>query len=137
MLSNARYPNTDWYSPNWTGPVVPSLLPFGQLAAIDVFNSAIGLAENDSTDPPGGSKSRHGVPRGVVVGIVVGGVCVLLILIVSFVIWLRRRRGSTSTRDNSSDSDTAGESDSPENSIDPFPSMARPIGSSHPHSRNS
>ena len=110
------------------------MVPWGQLSAIDVFNSAISLVENDSTDPPDESKTRHGVPRGVVVGVVVGGVCVLLILIVSFVIWLRRHRDA-STGDNSSDSDTAGESDNSAHLIDPFLSMARPLGSSHLHLR--
>ena len=110
------------------------MLPFGQLAAIDVFNSAIGLAKKVSTDASGKSKTKHGIPRGVVIGVVVCGVCVSLILIVSSVIWLRHHRDA-STGDNNSHSDTAGESDNSAHLIDPFLSMARPIGSSHLHLR--
>lgn len=44
----ARYPGTDFYTQNWNGPPVPTLLPWGQLATVDLLNSAIGLAADPS-----------------------------------------------------------------------------------------
>ncbi|KAI0085380.1 hypothetical protein BDY19DRAFT_909166 [Irpex rosettiformis] len=39
----ASIPGTNQYSPRWEGPPPTDLLPWGQLAAIDVLVSAVGL----------------------------------------------------------------------------------------------
>lgn len=49
LLNVARTPATDWYSASWGGPPIPSLLPSSQLAALDVFNSMIGLSNDTSS----------------------------------------------------------------------------------------
>ncbi|KAK7688641.1 hypothetical protein QCA50_008179 [Cerrena zonata] len=105
VLNNARYPGTDYYVQSWTGPPVPSMLPWGQLAAADVLNSAIGLAADPSPIPipsssapgplntsPSPSNARsHSL--GPIIGGVVGGVLlVVLISVVILVIRYRRRR---------------------------------------------
>ncbi|KAI0094127.1 hypothetical protein BDY19DRAFT_1564 [Irpex rosettiformis] len=38
------------YSPKWEGPPPTQLLPWGQLAAVDVLNAAVGLAEDARYD---------------------------------------------------------------------------------------
>ena len=36
------------FSPQWLGPPVQQFLPWGQLAALEVLNAAIGLANDTS-----------------------------------------------------------------------------------------
>ncbi|KAK7688580.1 hypothetical protein QCA50_008118 [Cerrena zonata] len=95
ILNLARYPNTNWYSPIWTGPPIPSMLPWGQLAAIDVFNSVIGLADesiNTTSPTPGISAlSKSGPPVGQIVGGTIGGAFGLILCATVVYIILRRR----------------------------------------------
>ena len=44
LLNVARTPDISWYSTSWSGPPASSMVPTGQLAALDVFNSGIGLS---------------------------------------------------------------------------------------------
>ena len=48
LVDNIRAPGTSFYSPDWTGGPIPALIQSGQIIALDVFNSAIGMAD----EPP-------------------------------------------------------------------------------------
>lgn len=148
LLHNARTPGTDWYSSNWTGPAVPSLVHArDQLGAIDVFNSVINLADNTTsstsstmsptttssptqTSGPGGGHSR--LSKGVVIGIVVSGVlCALLVIMTLGVIWRRvRRRSEAHTSDDVPHNDGMEGLDDISYTIDPFLSISHPAGMS-------
>lgn len=47
-ITFARSPGTDFYTYHWSGPPATSMTPWGQLAAADVLNSAIGLIAEPS-----------------------------------------------------------------------------------------
>ncbi|KAK7688647.1 hypothetical protein QCA50_008185 [Cerrena zonata] len=128
VLNNARYPGTDYYVQSWTGPPVPSMLPWGQLAAADVLNAAIGLAADPSPIPipsssapgplntsPSPLNSRsHSL--GPIIGGVVGGVLlVVLISVVILVIRYRRRREIRYKQQIQEESDYISQS------VNPFP----------------
>lgn len=52
LLDFASLPgNSRNYSPRWEGPPADKLLPWGQLAAADVLNSAVGLLTINNTTP--------------------------------------------------------------------------------------
>ena len=81
---------------------MPQLLPWGQLAAIDVFNAAIGFANGNQTSPssqlppptpvPASSEPKHGPTAGRIIGGVLGGVCAIVLMAVTAWIFLRRRK---------------------------------------------
>ena len=49
-----RAPGTSFYSPDWTGGPIPALIQSGQIIALDLFNSAIGMTD----EPPSPSNVR-------------------------------------------------------------------------------
>ncbi|KAK7688606.1 hypothetical protein QCA50_008144 [Cerrena zonata] len=138
ILNVARYPDTDWYTPTWFGPPVPTMLPWGQLAAMDVLSSAISFTAN-TTDtknksPAQKSSTSHDAPLGPIIGGAVGGSLVLILIIGVMLRRLRSRRSAAaltktivqkpeplgeSPRRMSSDRD-------PLQSIDPFPPPSPP-----------
>ncbi|KAI0083239.1 hypothetical protein BDY19DRAFT_998712 [Irpex rosettiformis] len=62
LLDLASTPESNQYSPRWEGPPSAQLLPWGQLAAMDVFVSAVGLAGSDGAVP--GTNSDGGSMAG-------------------------------------------------------------------------
>ncbi|KAI0810854.1 glycosyl hydrolase family 76-domain-containing protein [Irpex lacteus] len=52
LLDLASTVGSNEYSTRWEGPPPSHLLPFGQLAAVDVLYSAVGLVLHDSPSPP-------------------------------------------------------------------------------------
>ena len=97
-MNFARSPNSDRYSPNWLGPAVDQLLPWGQLAALDVLTSSIGL---DITLPPAGISAKKSHHKAAIIGGTVGGIIFLVIaaLLVFFII--RHRRKTLTQKSNS------------------------------------
>lgn len=61
LLDLASTPGSNVYSPRWQGPPIPNLNPTGQLTAIDVLNSAVGIVEDENTSSSSASSSRCGV----------------------------------------------------------------------------
>ncbi|KAK7688563.1 hypothetical protein QCA50_008101 [Cerrena zonata] len=122
VLNLARYPGTSWYTQSWTGPPVPSLLPWGQLAAADLLNSAVGLAAEPSpipilsssslpsatgSSPPNASSDSNPnshTPIGAIVGGAVGGFlfAALLSVLLLFIRWRRRKANSAPNQHPSS-----------------------------------
>ncbi|KAL4246403.1 hypothetical protein ABKN59_009154 [Abortiporus biennis] len=99
----ASAPDTTVYSASWPGPAVGQLTPWGQLAALDVLNSAIGFQPPDqtttspspsSTALPGGTTSSptHSTPVGAIVGGVVGGIVFIALLVIAIFFYRRNRR---------------------------------------------
>lgn len=84
LLDIARTPGTYQFAPSWAGPNIGSLLPWGQLAAMDVFNAAIGLAPALQQN----SKSRN---VGLIVGVTIASCAVVAIAIALGVFCVRRR----------------------------------------------
>ncbi|KAK7688576.1 hypothetical protein QCA50_008114 [Cerrena zonata] len=116
VLNDARAPNTSWYSPSWNGPPASQLLPWGQLAAIDILNAAIGLGLVDSpttsssinshpsgisTQPMTSPSQKR--PVGAIVGGTLGGFFFLAILGIIIVVVSRRRRRRIQTPKKDSD----------------------------------
>ncbi|KAI0074074.1 hypothetical protein K474DRAFT_1710153 [Panus rudis PR-1116 ss-1] len=109
LLDLARDEKTNFYSPDWKGPPPTSLLPWGQLAAIDTLNAALGMGPNaSSTSGPTATAIQPGKTNGVgdaasgankpnaglIAGVTVGAVVLLLVVIGVVVFILRRRRRS-------------------------------------------
>ncbi|CAL1708144.1 unnamed protein product [Somion occarium] len=102
LLNYARAGNQ--YSPNWLGPPTPNLVPWGQLAALDVLNAAIDMdispsettasSDTPSTNDDGNSDTTgdHSSSIKTIIGATVGGVAFLVILISIVALILRRRR---------------------------------------------
>ncbi|KAK7688575.1 hypothetical protein QCA50_008113 [Cerrena zonata] len=141
LLNNVRYPGTDFYSPSWLGPPVMSLLPWGQLSAIDVLNSAIGLTAHPNPSsvsesaaptvtntytPTMESTHRHIVLGAIIGGAIGGCVFVLVILLLSYRYWkcnciiTRRHLDSTGYKRRPSRQDVGNVL---ENVVQPFPSL--------------
>ncbi|KAI0083420.1 hypothetical protein BDY19DRAFT_978567, partial [Irpex rosettiformis] len=107
LLDLASIPETNQYSPRWEGPPPSSLLPWGQLAAIDVLVSAVGLtgypnssvvesaaaAAPLSTSSIGSSNpsSSQTISSGVIGGIVAGTLSIFLALL-AILLHLQRKR---------------------------------------------
>ncbi|KAI0743228.1 hypothetical protein BC629DRAFT_1740168 [Irpex lacteus] len=106
------------------GPPIPNLNPTGQLTAIDVLNSAVGIVEDEDTSSSSASSSSAPSPSttpaasndtatsshrrispGAIAGIVVGVVIFLLLVLAGiFFLWRRRRtHTSASTKETSAD----------------------------------
>ncbi|KAI0073768.1 hypothetical protein K474DRAFT_1677636 [Panus rudis PR-1116 ss-1] len=101
ILDFAKSPDGDIYSPNWHDSPATKLLPWGQLAAIDVLNSAINLPilsestspstigsvspESTSTDKNSNSGNGNGNSSNsntpTIVGAVVGSIGGILLLL--------------------------------------------------------
>ena len=114
LLNNARYPDTNWYSPRWLGPAIDTLYPWGQLAAIDVLISAINLGEpipgyeqlislreyltslvHSPAPLPSQTQqyvSREKQMRNIIIGGILGGVSLLAMLAAGGVLLSRGRR---------------------------------------------
>ncbi|KAI0090058.1 hypothetical protein BDY19DRAFT_748242 [Irpex rosettiformis] len=122
LLDLASTPGSNQYSPRWEGPPPVELLPWGQLAAIDVFVSAIGLASSDGLAPgtdSGGTSSVTGtrtftslasssatgsdsdnldggdhrkLSSGAIAGIVIGLLAILVGMLASVILWRKRTR---------------------------------------------
>ncbi|KAI0084764.1 hypothetical protein BDY19DRAFT_1051104 [Irpex rosettiformis] len=111
----ASTPNTNSYSSLWEGPPPPpnQILPWGQLAALDVLNSAVGLVPSDpnspstatttsasgSTDTPSATPSEDSnliKPRknktAIIAGSIVGVISFLAFSILAGVYMIRRKR---------------------------------------------
>ncbi|KAK7688626.1 hypothetical protein QCA50_008164 [Cerrena zonata] len=119
LQNNAQY-NAIWYSTDWRGPPVPSLVPRGQLDAFDVLNFAIGVegepdlpttsssmstnVEPTNTPSPKSITTKHTLSLGPIVGGTIGGFVLVAIAILVFVIRYRRRarnhRNNYLPRDN-------------------------------------
>ncbi|KAI0074082.1 hypothetical protein K474DRAFT_1710160 [Panus rudis PR-1116 ss-1] len=88
----------EFYSPVWIGPPPRGPLPWGQLAAIDVLNSAINLPTLNTTNPPGEAgdiASKSGAKSKIiaeVVGPVGGFIAIALLAIVVIYVRQKRRR---------------------------------------------
>ncbi|KAK7688601.1 hypothetical protein QCA50_008139 [Cerrena zonata] len=138
ILNLAKYPGSDWYTPTWAGPPVPIMLPWGQLAAMDVLSSAISFALNitdtntNTTSPITQEFSAsHKTPLGAVIGGAVGGSLVLILVIGIIFMRLRTRHSALSTKAIVHKPEALGESarrvsSDPSQSIDPFPPPSPP-----------
>lgn len=51
LLDLASTPNSNLYSSNWHGPPVGTLVPWGQLPALEVFKAAVGFAIGSQPSP--------------------------------------------------------------------------------------
>ena len=117
MVSLARSPNSDRYSPKWMGPAVDQQLPWGQLAALDVLTSSIGLEL--SLPPPPPSPSAPPAPSGLppnenagpspenshhkaaIIGGTIGGLVFLVIAALLIFLMIRHRRKNLTQKSNS------------------------------------
>ncbi|KAK7688612.1 hypothetical protein QCA50_008150 [Cerrena zonata] len=145
ILNLARYPGTNWYTHAWTGPPVPTMLPWGQLAAMDVLSSAISFAANitdtNNTSPnasasptsPQQSSTSHNTPFGPIIGGAVGGSVVLILILIIGIMFRRLRSHSAAalTKTIVQKPEPLGESprrmsSDPLQSIDPFPPPSPP-----------
>ncbi|KAJ3480126.1 hypothetical protein NLI96_g8573 [Meripilus lineatus] len=109
IMNVATVPGANQFSPTWFGPPAGRLLPWGQVAALDVLNAALGLALHpapeasatptgivDSTIVPEPTspitrqeRKQHNVP--LIAGLTsVGGVIICLLVVIVVV---RRLRG--------------------------------------------
>ncbi|KAK7688566.1 hypothetical protein QCA50_008104 [Cerrena zonata] len=101
LLNNARNTTTNWYSPLWSGPPPVQMFPWGQLAAIDALNSAIGLTEDSASNPvpsasPPPVDNVHGKSHtGIIIGVTIGGFLLTLALGAA-VFFLKSRRSHRS-----------------------------------------
>ena len=111
MVNLARSPNSDRYSPKWMGPAVDQQLPWGQLAALDVLTSSIGLELSLPPAPPAptglppnesaGPSPENSHHKAAIIGGTIGGLVFLVIaaLLVFFII--RHRRKTLTQKSNS------------------------------------
>lgn len=74
LLTYSRAPGSSIYSPSWTGPPISTMLPWGQLAAMDVLNSGIDLPTEPSSASPPSSQTQTPTSHRKIVGPIVGGV---------------------------------------------------------------
>ncbi|KAJ3490779.1 hypothetical protein NLI96_g1177 [Meripilus lineatus] len=110
ILDLARLPGTNQFSSSWPGPYPLNLDACSQLAALEVFNAAIGLTpiSNSTTPspPPETSLPSSGPVKstnvGLIVGVTIAAIVVLVALIVGFMWWRRRGRRASALRSRSS-----------------------------------
>ncbi|KAK7688628.1 hypothetical protein QCA50_008166 [Cerrena zonata] len=88
LQNNVQF-NTSRYSPDWKGPPMPSLIPRGQLNALDVLNFAIGV----EGDPPL-MVTTHSLSLGHIIGGAVGGFVLVAIAALALAICYRRKTQS-------------------------------------------
>ena len=110
-------PETDWYSPSWSGPSPQQPLPWGQLAAIDALNSAINLSvgtsppshtqsmqfpTDTSTSSPTSMQASHkSKNRAAIIGGTIGGLIFLALLgFLPFFVYRQRRRVLAPSKDD-------------------------------------
>ncbi|KAJ3482045.1 hypothetical protein NLI96_g7246 [Meripilus lineatus] len=86
LMDLAKAPTGNYFSPSWPGPSSDAFNPLGQLAALNVLNAGIATATKLNPDTVGSSK------RGVIIGLVIALCISALIVILSVVICLRRRK---------------------------------------------
>ena len=101
MVNLARSPNSDRYSPNWLGPAIIQQLPWGQLAALDVLTSSIGLdlslPPSSPAPGPSGSSPNNSLPENPHHKVAtIAGICgviflAILVLLALLIIGYRRR----------------------------------------------
>ncbi|VDB83069.1 unnamed protein product [Peniophora sp. CBMAI 1063] len=104
--------NHDTYSPVWTGPQLPQMVPWGQLAAIPVLSAAIKMAPSPTsngtaTSTPSSpaatsgaaSSSSGSLSGGAIAGIVIGAGGVLA-LVAASVILVRRHKRQRASEEN-------------------------------------
>ncbi|CAL1699053.1 unnamed protein product [Somion occarium] len=100
LLDLASAPGSNLYSPRLHGPPVDHLLPWGQLAALDILNSAMSFAPRSqdnttsSSPPPSTDSDSHkSVNKGLIVGVTIGAIAlVAIIAAIAFFLWRRRKR---------------------------------------------
>ena len=115
MINFARSPNSDRYSPNWLGPAVDQLLPWGQLAALDVLISSIGLDISLSPAPPApsGPSPNNPLPENPHhKAATIAGICgviflAILVLLALLIIRYRRRTLARKLNPNFANTDIA------------------------------
>ncbi|KAJ3476801.1 hypothetical protein NLI96_g10910 [Meripilus lineatus] len=107
LLDLAKTPGLPQFTSDWPGPPSGSFLPWGQLAALDVFNAALGflprntiqqspVQSSTASSAPTGSSTQHQASKplgtGAIIGIVVA-ICVFLFgLIAATLIFILRHR---------------------------------------------
>jgi len=109
LQQNARLPNSNLYSSNWTGPPITSLDPYSQIVALHVLIPAFDIVSSNSSvsnatsitvgspsqsSGPGQSSqptASHHVSIGPIIGAALGALACLGAASTAFVI-LRRRR---------------------------------------------
>ncbi|KAI0812669.1 hypothetical protein BC629DRAFT_1589397 [Irpex lacteus] len=112
LLDLASAPEGHQYSPRWEGPRPTQILPWGQLAALDVLTAAVGLgnavavsnstggdtstlgaspttAPSSQNDLPG---RPHGLSGGAIGGIVAGIVVLMLIILAAGAFFVKTRK---------------------------------------------
>ncbi|KZV69022.1 hypothetical protein PENSPDRAFT_686733 [Peniophora sp. CONT] len=95
------------YSPIWTGPPDDTILPWGQLSALDVLNAAIGMSSlsrnspttvvSEASESPTSTPTIPSIPilparpvsGGAIAGIVVGGIIVAALIVASLLLLKR------------------------------------------------
>ncbi|KAI0029035.1 Six-hairpin glycosidase-like protein [Vararia minispora EC-137] len=100
LLDLATVSGSNHYSNSWIGPPVSALLPWGQIAALDVLNSAFDMAAPDGSPaqtqtPESGSPNTPTVRTpmiGAIAGGAVGGAVGATAVVVLGLMLLRRRR---------------------------------------------
>ena len=120
MVNSARSPNSDRYSPNWLGPAIDQPLPWGQLAALDVLTSSIGLdlslpPSSPSPPSPSAPPAPSGLPpnenagpspenshhKAAIIGGTIGGLVFLVIAALLVFFMIRHRRKTLIQKSNS------------------------------------
>ncbi|KAJ3480127.1 hypothetical protein NLI96_g8570 [Meripilus lineatus] len=135
LLNAATVPGVYHFSPAWNGPPARQLLPWGQIAAMDVLNAALGFAlqaapnkpivtgttttSREPTSPvPGQERKQQNLP--LIVGLAsLAGVLICLSLTIIIIRTLRRQgRGSQNSRGTSESRDAIDHSPIP--GLDPY-----------------
>ncbi|VDB84793.1 unnamed protein product [Peniophora sp. CBMAI 1063] len=105
VINNALASGTSFYTTSWSGPPVSSFSAGGNLAAVDVMNSAFSITKpsNTSTSTGGSGEvptpsesanpnSKRSLNAGAIAGGVIGGlVAAAVILFATLLSWRRRR----------------------------------------------
>ncbi|KAK7688633.1 hypothetical protein QCA50_008171 [Cerrena zonata] len=109
ILNLARYPGTNLYTYTWVGPPAPTMLPSGQLAAMDVLSSSISFAANttdtnntsSNISPSPTSQQQSSTSRKTSFGAIggaVGGSLALILVIGILFMHLHNRRSAALTK---------------------------------------
>ncbi|KZV69472.1 hypothetical protein PENSPDRAFT_753335 [Peniophora sp. CONT] len=104
--------NHNTYSPVWTGPQLPQIVPWGRLAAMPVLSAAVRMAPNSSSNANGSTTTTstpsspasssssaprepspsRSLPGGAIAGIVIGVVGGIILVIASVVLARRHKK---------------------------------------------
>ncbi|VDB95869.1 unnamed protein product [Peniophora sp. CBMAI 1063] len=105
LIDNAQgaAPDDSWYSPQWAGPRASSYNSAGNIAALDVLNTALTFVSPESSgssdDPVSTDSHGSSTPTGAVAGGVIGGIAAIAIAVIFTMRHQRRKRATTHSTD--------------------------------------